>query len=161
MPNPKRRAQPVKRQQVRVLIVEARYYEDIADALLGGASAALKEAGARVDILTVPGALEIPAALAIAVEAAAKRKEPYDGAVALGCVIRGETFHFEIVSTQSARGLMDYSVANRFPVGNGILTVETESQAMARAGEREGNKGAEAARAALTLIALKKSGSKK
>jgi 6,7-dimethyl-8-ribityllumazine synthase len=106
----------------------------------------------------VPGALEIPAAIAIAVDAAARRKRPYDGAVALGCVIRGETFHFEIVSTQSARALIDLSVARRLPIGNGILTVETEAQAKVRAARNDGDKGGEAARAMLALVALKRSG---
>jgi 6,7-dimethyl-8-ribityllumazine synthase len=158
MPRPKRRAQPVQRQTARILIVEARYYEGIADALLDGAVRALEEAGARVDVVTVPGALEIPAAIAFAVDAAARRKRPYDGAVALGCVIRGETFHFEIVSTQSARALIDLSVARRLPIGNGILTVETEAQAKVRAARNDGDKGGEAARAMLALVALKRSG---
>ncbi|MBV9558230.1 MAG: 6,7-dimethyl-8-ribityllumazine synthase, partial [Pseudolabrys sp.] len=112
----------------RILVVEARYYEAIADHLLAGASQALKDAGAAFDIVTVPGALEIPAAIAIATE-----KSTYDGAVALGCVIQGETFHFDVVATQSARALMDFSVTERFPVGNGILTVDTEAQAQTRA----------------------------
>jgi 6,7-dimethyl-8-ribityllumazine synthase len=158
MPRPKRRAQPVQRRTARTLIVEARYYEGIADALLDGAVRALEESGARVDVVTVPGALEIPAAIAIAVDAAARRKRPYDGAVALGCVIRGETFHFEIVSTQSARALIDLSVARRLPIGNGILTVETEAQAKVRAARKDGDKGGEAARAMLALVALKRSG---
>jgi 6,7-dimethyl-8-ribityllumazine synthase len=158
MPRPKRRAQPVQRQAARILVVEARYYEGIADALLDGTVQALEAAGAKVDIVTVPGALEIPAAIAIAVDAAASRKRPYDGAVALGCVIRGETFHFEIVSTQSARALIDLSVARRLPIGNGILTVENEKQAKVRAARDDGDKGGEAARAMLALVALKRSG---
>lgn len=149
MPRAERRAQPAKRMKARILIVEARYYDRIADALLAGAKAALTQAGASFDVVTVPGALEIPPAIAMA-------SGKYDGAVALGCVIRGETFHFEIVSMESARALMDFSVAHRFPVGNGILTVDTESQAMARAGQGEGDKGAEAARAALTLMSIKR-----
>jgi 6,7-dimethyl-8-ribityllumazine synthase len=144
----------------RVLVVEARYYEAIADALLGGAIDALDDAGASYDRITVPGALEIPTALAIALDAAAARRKPYDGAVALGCVIRGETLHFEIVSELSARGLMDVSIARKVPVGNGILTVDTEAQAFARARVTEGNKGGEAARAALALIRIKRSVSK-
>ena len=138
----------------RVLVVEARYYEAIADHLLAGASQALREAGASFDIVTVPGALEIPAAIAIAVEGA---KAKYDGAVALGCVIQGETFHFDVVATQSARALMDFSVTHRLPLGNGILTVDNESQAQTRARVEEGDKGGEAARAALALIGLKHS----
>jgi 6,7-dimethyl-8-ribityllumazine synthase len=161
MPRPKRRAQSVKRQSARILVVEARYYDTIADALLTGAKQVLTEAGAQYDVVTVPGALEIPAAIAISVESAARRKQPYDGAVALGCVIRGDTFHFEIVSTESARALMDLSVERQFPIGNGILTVDTESQAMARAGQGEGDKGAEAALASLTLVALKQAGKKR
>src|SRR3954468_5604494 len=89
----------------RILVVEARFYDDIADALLAGATRALEQAGAKFDRLTVPGSLEIPTAIAIAVEAAEKRKQPYDGAVALGCVIRGDTIHFKIVSQESARAL--------------------------------------------------------
>jgi len=158
MPRPRRRAQPVSRQTARILVVEARYYDTIADALLAGALRALEAAGASVDVVTVPGALEIPTAIAIAADAAVRRKRPYDGAVALGCVIRGETFHFEIVSTQSARALIDLSVARLLPVGNGILTVETEQQAQVRAAPDDGDKGGEAARAMLTLVALKRSG---
>jgi len=141
----------------RMLIVEARYYNDISDALLRGATAALEEAGAQVDRITVPGALEIPAAIAIAVDAATAKRAPYDGVVALGCVIYGETYHFEIVANESARGLMNLSVDRQLPIGNGILTVETEAQAHARAGGDVGDKGAEAARAALTLVRLKQS----
>jgi 6,7-dimethyl-8-ribityllumazine synthase len=140
----------------RILVVEARFYDDIADALLAGATRALEQAGAKFDRLTVPGSLEIPPAIAIAVEAAEKRKQPYDGAVALGCVIQGDTFHFDIVAMQSARALIDLSVAQQFPIGNGILTVDNEGQAWARATFGEGNKGGEAARAALTLVQLKR-----
>ncbi len=140
----------------RVLIVEARYYEEIADALLEGAVRALNEAGASHECVTVPGALEIPAAIAIALDAAAARGKPYEGAVALGCVIRGETFHFEIVAEQSGRALMDLSVARTFPLGNGILTVESEAQAFARARTSEGDKGGDAARAALALIRVRR-----
>src|SRR3712207_1530856 len=113
----------------RVLIVEARFYDDIADELLRGAKAALEAAKAQVDVLTVPGALEVPTALAIALDAAEAAGAPYDAAVALGCVIRGETFHFEIVAGESARALMDLAVARGLPLGNGLLTVEKESQA--------------------------------
>lgn len=144
----------------RILVVEARYYEQLADELLAGATRALDEAGATCDVITVPGALEIPTALAIALDAAAAKKKPYDGAVALGCVILGETFHFEIVSEQSARGVMDVSVARKIPIGNGILTVDTEAQAWVRARVTEGDKGGGAARAALTLIGIKRSVSK-
>jgi 6,7-dimethyl-8-ribityllumazine synthase len=140
----------------RVLVVEARFYNDIADALLAGASKVLDEAKASWDLITVPGSLEIVPAIAIAVDAAEKQKRPYDGAVALGCVIQGETFHFDIVSMQSARALMDFSVQRRLPCGNGILTVDTEPQAWARARIAEQDKGGDAARAALALIAIKR-----
>jgi 6,7-dimethyl-8-ribityllumazine synthase len=139
----------------RVLIVEARFYDGIADALLAGAAKALKEAGAASDRISVPGSLEIPTAIAIALDAAQRRRRAYDGVVALGCVIRGDTIHFEIVSHQSARGLMELSVARKVPIGNGIITVDTEAQAWARARVEEQDKGGDAARAALTLIALK------
>jgi 6,7-dimethyl-8-ribityllumazine synthase len=144
----------------RILIVEARFYDDIADALLAGATRALEQAGARFERITVPGSLEIPAAIAIALDAAAKAKKPYDGVVALGCVIRGDTIHFEIVSQESARALMDLSVARRVPLGNGILTVNTESQAWARAKPDEGDKGGDAARAALAMLAIKRDAAK-
>ena len=140
----------------RALIVEARYYESIAEQLLTGAMRALEQANAEVDRVTVPGALEIPAAIAIAVEGAARQRRPYDGVVALGCVIQGETFHFDVVATQSARALMDYSVAHQMPVGNGILTVDNEAQAISRGNPDGGNKGGEAAKAALALAALKR-----
>ena len=140
----------------RILVVEARFYNDIADALLQGATRVLEADGVTFDRITVPGSLEIPAALAIAVEAADRQGRPYDGAVALGCVIRGDTIHFEIVSIQSARGLMDFAVTHRFPVGNGIITVDNESQAWARARIAEGDKGGDAARAALAMVRLKR-----
>ncbi len=139
----------------RILIVEARFYDDIADALLAGAMKALKEAKAEVDCISVPGSLEIPAAIAIAADAAQRRRRPYDGAVALGCVIRGDTIHFEIVSHQSARGLMELSVERRLPLGNGIITVDTEAQAWERARMEEQDKGGDAARAALALFGIK------
>src|SRR5579863_5931032 len=123
----KREASDVK--AARILLVEARFYDDIADLLLAGAMKQLKAAGADVEHISVPGSLEVPAAIALALEAAAKKRRPYDGVVALGCVIRGDTIHFEIVSNESARGLMDLAVARRFPLGNGIVTVNTEAQA--------------------------------
>jgi len=139
-----------------VLIVEARYYDDLADALLEGAKDALMARGAQVDIVTVPGALEIPTTIALAEEAGRYPTAPrYDGYVALGCVIRGETYHFEIVSDQSAAGLRQLGVKGLI-IGNGILTVEDEAQAWARARLSEGDKGGGAARACLDLIALKK-----
>jgi len=139
----------------RILIVEARFYDAIADALLAGVTKALQDARAQFDCVSVPGALEIPTAIAIALDAAARKRRPYDGVVALGCVIRGETIHFEIVSELSARGLMELSVARKIPIGNGILTVENEAQAFVRARAEEQDKGGDAARAALALIALK------
>jgi 6,7-dimethyl-8-ribityllumazine synthase len=145
----------------RILVVEARYYDAIADTLLAGVTRALEEAGASHDVVTVPGALEIPTALAIALDAAAARRKPYDGAVALGCVIRGDTIHFEIVSEQSARGVMEISIARKIPIGNGILTVNNEDQAKVRANLDEGDKGGEAARATLTLVRLKRAAAKR
>jgi 6,7-dimethyl-8-ribityllumazine synthase len=141
---------------IRVLIVEARFYEDIADALFAGASRALNGAGAVFERVSVPGSLEIVPALAIALDAAERAGKPYDGAVALGCVIRGETLHFEIVSVESARALLDLSVARRLPIGNGILTVDSDTQAWMRASMEKGDKGGDAARAALSLIRLKR-----
>jgi 6,7-dimethyl-8-ribityllumazine synthase len=140
----------------RMLVVEARFYDDIADALLAGATRALEEAGAPFDRVSVPGSLEVPPAVAIALEAAERAGRPYDGVVALGCVIRGDTIHFEIVSTESARALMDLSVARRLPIGNGILTVDNDAQAWMRARTEEADKGGDAARAALALVRLKR-----
>jgi len=140
----------------RILIVEARFYDDIADALLAGARKVLKEAGAQFDCLTVPGSLEIPCAIAIGLDEARRRRRGYDGVVALGCVIRGDTIHFDIVAHQSARGLMDLSVARRIPIGNGIITVDTEEQAWLRARPEERDKGGDAARAALAMVSLKR-----
>ena len=140
----------------RILVVEARFYDDIADALLAGALKALKEAGAQCDRISVPGSLEIPTAIAIAVDAAQQRRRPYDGAIALGCVIRGDTIHFEIVSHLSAQGLMEVSLARRLPIGNGIITVDTEAQAWVRARAEEQDKGGDAARAALALVKLRR-----
>src|SRR3979490_1027421 len=110
----------------RALIVEARCYDDIQDALLEGAVTELKVAGVTHDVITVPGALEIPAAIAIALDAAEKSGKPYDAAIALGCVIRGDTLHFEIVSMESSRALMDLAVARRLPLGKAIFTANTD-----------------------------------
>jgi len=140
----------------RILIVESRFYEDISDALLAGAERALGAAGAVFERITVPGCLEIPAAMAMAIDAAQQHGRPYDGALALGCVIRGETLHFEIVAMQSARALMDLAVARRLPLGNGILTVDTEAQAWARARPEDADKGGDAARAALAMVRIKR-----
>ena len=141
---------------IRILIVEARFYDDLADALLEGATQALSAFGAEYDVVTVPGALEIPAAIAFAEEGGHRPVGiTYDGYVALGAVIRGETYHFEIVSNESARGIMELSTSKRICIGNGILTTEDDEQAWARARISEGDKGGGAARAALTMVALK------
>jgi|SRR6266404_9282284 len=144
-----------------VLIVEARFYDDIQDALLDGAVRALKKAHASYETITVPGALEVPAAIRFAVEAQSEGKlaKRFDGFVALGCVIRGETTHYETVCNESARGLMDLTLQHNLAIGNGILTVENEEQAAARSrsneDDKEANKGGGAALACLAMIALK------
>ncbi|WP_370881999.1 6,7-dimethyl-8-ribityllumazine synthase [Labrys wisconsinensis] len=139
-----------------ILVVEARYYDEIADQLLSGATGAIRAAGASFDLITVPGALEVPAAVVIALDAAVARGRPYDGVVTLGCVVRGETTHYEIVSGESARALMEIAVARGLPLGNGILTVENDEQARVRASIAEMNKGGGAAEAALHMVALKR-----
>ncbi|WP_455481407.1 6,7-dimethyl-8-ribityllumazine synthase [Bartonella sp. B12(2025)] len=136
-----------------VLIVEARFYDGVSDALLAGAVNVLQKAEVSYDIVTVPGALEIPSAITFAEN---NNKVSYDGYVALGCVIRGETYHFEIVANNSCRALMDLTVHKQLAIGNGILTVEDEKLAWARAKQDEKNKGGFAAEAALCMIALKK-----
>lgn len=138
-----------------LLIVEARFYEDLADELLSGAVAALESAGATFNKISVPGALEIPAAISMALYATEDGGTDYDGFVALGCVIRGETSHYDIVAGESARALMDLSVEECLAVGNGIITCENGDQAWARARVSEKNKGGGAARAALAMIALR------
>jgi 6,7-dimethyl-8-ribityllumazine synthase len=140
-----------------LLVVAARFNATIVDGLRAGALAAIEAAGARATVIEVPGSLEIPAATVIALDAAQKAGAPYDGVVALGCVVRGDTYHFEIVSDVSARALMEISVARALPLGNGILTVENDTQAKIRADVRQGDKGGEAAQAALALVALKRS----
>lgn len=140
----------------RVLIVEARFYDEIADALLDGARQAIAAAGAQAVVVTVPGALELPSAMAMLLDAARHAGHPFDAAVALGCVIRGETGHYDIVAGESARALMELSVARCLPLGNGILTVENHAQALARARVHEMNKGGGAAQAALAMVALKR-----
>ncbi|WEX87509.1 6,7-dimethyl-8-ribityllumazine synthase [Sinorhizobium garamanticum] len=145
-----------KTKSAHILIVEARFYDDMADALLDGAKHAIDAAGATYDIVTVPGALEIPAAIAMALDGADEGGTEYDGYVALGMVIRGETYHFDIVANESARALMDLAVSESLALGNGILTVENDDQAWARVRRSEGDKGGFAARAALTMIELKK-----
>jgi 6,7-dimethyl-8-ribityllumazine synthase len=133
----------------KILIVEARFYSHLNDLLLAGARAAIEEAGHSHETITVPGALEIPGAVSMAAESGR-----YDGFVALGVVIRGETYHFEIVAGESARGLMALSM-DGVCVGNGILTVENEAQALTRAKPDEKDKGGEAAKAALAMLTLK------
>ena len=134
------------------LIVEARFYADIADLQLVGAKSALRAAGGSFEHVLVPGALEIPVAIAMA---AASQKH-FDGYVALGCVIRGETTHYETVCSESARGLMDLAVAENLAIGNGILTVEDEAQAWERADAARKDKGGDAARAAISLATLRR-----
>ena len=154
MAEPSRTRPPVQSvAPAHVLIIEARFYDAILDFLLAGAKAALDEAGATYEVVTVPGALEVPGALAIAIGGDHLR---YDAAVALGCIVRGETYHFEIVANESARGLTDLSVRHAFPLGNAILTVENDEQAIVRADPARGDKGGEAARAALVLLQLKR-----
>lgn len=136
----------------RILIVEARYYAHISDELLKGAKKALEEAQARYDVVTVPGAFEIPAAIRFA----ATSQDPYDGYVALGCVIRGETSHYEHVCTESAHGLQRLALEHNLAIGFGILTVENEEQALARARIEKRDKGGEAARACLAMVELKR-----
>jgi len=132
----------------KFLIVEARFYAHLNDMLIAGARAALESARHQTAMITVPGALELPGAIATAAESGR-----YDGFVALGVVIRGETYHFEIVAGESARGIMALTM-DGIAVGNGILTVENEAQALARADPQQGNKGAGAAEAAMALLAL-------
>ena len=133
----------------KLLIVEARFYDHLNDLLLQGARAAIEAAGHSHETVTVPGALEVPAAIGLAAESGR-----YDGYVALGVVIRGETFHFEIVAGESARGIMALTM-DGLAIGNGILTVENEAQALARARPDDKDKGGEAAKAALAMMALK------
>lgn len=132
----------------KFLIVEARWYDHINDMLIAGAKAALDKAGHLSEVLTVPGSLEIPAAVAMAAETGR-----YDGFVAIGVVIRGETYHFEVVSNESARGLMALTL-DGIAIGNGILTVENEAQALDRADPSRKNKGGEAATAAIRMLAI-------
>ena len=153
MAEPRRASAPPDPHAVgaRVLVVEACFYDDIGGMLRAGAQAALAHAGATATLVSVPGALEIPTAIALALA-----HDAYDGVVALGCVIRGETYHFEIVAQTSAQALMALAVERKLPLGNGILTVEDERQAHVRADPAQGDKGGDAARAALALIALKR-----
>ncbi len=136
-----------------LLIVEARFYDGLSDALLAGARAAIEAAGATHETVTVPGALEIPAAIAFAAKG---KKKHYDAFVALGVVIRGETYHFDIVCNESARGLTDLALDRKLAIGNGIMTCETEAQALERVDPEKLDKGGFAARAALRMCELKK-----
>ena len=145
-----------KHKKQHLLIVEARFYDDMADALLDGAKSALDAAEATYDVVTVMGALEIPAAITFALIGEEEGGTKYDGFVALGMIIRGETYHFDIVANESARALMDLSVDAAIAIGNGIMTVDTDAQAWARAKKSELDKGGFAAKAALKMIALKK-----
>ena len=140
-----------------IMVVEARFYTDISDALFEGAERALKKGGATLERFQVPGALEIPGAIRLAIEAQRheKLKKPFDGYLALGCVIRGETTHYESVCNESARGLTELGVQYAACIGNGILTVENDDQAVVRADPTQGDKGGGAARAALALYALR------
>lgn len=133
----------------KFLIVEARFYDHLNDQLIAGAKAAIKAAGHEVEVITVPGALEIPGAIALA-----DQSGDYAGYVAIGVVIRGETYHFEIVAGESARGIMALTM-DGIAIGNGILTVENEAQALVRADPSQKDKGGEAAKAALALLALR------
>jgi 6,7-dimethyl-8-ribityllumazine synthase len=139
-----------------LLIVEARFYDDMSDALLEGAKAALDAAGATYEVVGVPGALEIPAAITFAQIGEEEGGKLYNGYVALGVIIRGETYHFDIVANESSRGLMQLSIETGAAIGNGILTVENEEQGWRRARKSELDKGGFAARAALRMIELKK-----
>lgn len=136
----------------KILIISARFYEDLADTMEQGARAVLEAAGCEVEVMRVPGAFEIPAAISMGCEA-----EKYDAFVALGCVIRGETSHYDYVCTESARGINDIAMALVVPIGYGILTVENEAQAWERAALDKGNKGAAAAAAALVMLENKRS----
>ena len=138
-----------------ILIVEATFYPEISRMLLDGCTAVLERSGAYFDSVAVPGALEIPPAICLAMKGGEHGGKSYDGYVALGCVIRGETYHFEIVAGQSGRALTDLSIQYGLCIGNGILTVENEEQALVRADRGRGDKGGDAARACLALVELR------
>lgn len=142
--------------RAHVLVIEARFYEAIADMLAAGAIAELTARGATSQRITVPGALEIPQVLAAAVAARAAGRMTFDGAIVLGCVIRGETAHYDIVCNNANHWVMDIATRHDVPVGNGILTVETEAQAIERATGGIAGKGGDAARACLKLIEIKR-----
>ncbi len=138
-----------------ILIIDAPYYEHISQQLLEGAVEVLDREGATHERISVPGVLEIPAALSMALEAQAINGDRFDGYITLGCVIRGETTHYDVVAGESARALMDLSVDEALALGNGIQTVENEAQAIARASKSDKNKGGGAAQAALDMIKLR------
>jgi 6,7-dimethyl-8-ribityllumazine synthase len=138
-----------------ILIIEATFYPEISRLLLDGATAALERGGAYFDSVAVPGALEIPSAIYFAMKGGEHGGKTYDGFVALGCVIRGETYHFDIVAGQSGRALVDLGINYGLCIGNGILTVENEEQALARADRERADKGGDAARACLALVELR------
>ncbi|HEY1961934.1 MAG TPA: 6,7-dimethyl-8-ribityllumazine synthase [Rhizomicrobium sp.] len=136
----------------RVLIVEGRFHEHIANALLDGATAALEAAGVQFERITVPGALEIPPTIAFASRVGEDDADPFDGYVALGCLIRDESLNFSVIAHESARGLMELSLKQNLCIGNGILAMDTEEQALAHAARDQLDMGGEAARACLALI---------
>ncbi|MEE9375927.1 MAG: 6,7-dimethyl-8-ribityllumazine synthase [Rhizobiaceae bacterium] len=138
-----------------ILILDAPYYTHISKALVAGAEEVLTKAGASWDYIPVPGVLEIPAAISMALEGMARGNTHYDGFITLGCVIRGETTHYEVVAFESARAIMDLSIGEFLALGNGIQTVENEAQALARANVDEMNKGGHAASAVLEMIKLR------
>jgi 6,7-dimethyl-8-ribityllumazine synthase len=138
-----------------ILIVEATFYPEISRLLIDGATAALERGGAYFDCVSVPGALEIPPTIHFAMKGGEHGGKHYDGYVALGCVIRGETYHFEIVAGQSGRALVDLGINYGLCIGNGILTVENEEQALMRADREQADKGGDAARACLALVGLR------
>ena len=142
--------------RAHVLVIEGRFYDKIADMMVEGASQELTKRGATFERITVPGALEIPQVLAAAAAARAAGRTQFDGAIALGCVIRGETFHYDIVCNNANHWLMEVAVNHDVPVGNGILTVENEAQALERAQGGAAGKGGDAARACLKLIEIKR-----
>lgn len=145
--------------QSHILLIEGRFYDDISDELLRGAEAALIKGDASWELITVPGALEIPQVLTAAISNELFRTRtsagPFDGCVALGCVIRGETSHYDIVANESARALLQLATTHDIPIGNGILTVENHAQAVARARPDGKNKGAAAVKACLDLIEIR------
>ncbi|MBI4725339.1 MAG: 6,7-dimethyl-8-ribityllumazine synthase [Rhodomicrobium sp.] len=144
---------------IHILIAEGRFYHHISDELIHGAEMALREQGATWEVMMVPGALEIPQVLSMAIEAGMFKEtatQPFHGFVALGCVIRGQTSHYEIVANESARALLTLAVTHGIPLGNGILTVENEAQAIARAGVNGKNKGRDAVEACLEVIRVKR-----